>query len=441
MRLSHGVSVFAVLAVLAGCGEKEPILEGERISVRAGLGGPTLAETREAQAPREVPLSLPAAQVNANWTHRGGNAAHRLVHPALSAPQDAVFSANIGQGNSRRFRITADPVVEGGSVFTLDSRALVTATGTNGATLWQADLTPPSDRSDDASGGGIAVDDGKVFVTTGFGELVALDAASGAVLWRQNFDAGVGGAPAVAGGIVYAVARDSSAWAIRATDGRVLWQLPGMPAPAGVSGVSAPAVTDGLVIFPFPSGELIAANREDGTRAWLAQVAGSRGGRAYATFTDLTGDPVVDGKTVYAGSSAGRVAAFDIDTGRRIWSATEGAVSPVWPVGGAIFLVSDEARLIRLDAATGKVVWAVELPYFVKQKIKRQKAIVASFGPILAGGRLYIASTDEKLRSFDPVSGALITEYDLPGGAASAPVVAGGTLYIVSGKGQLLAFR
>ena len=144
---------------------------------------------------------------------------------------------------------------------------------------------------------------------------------------------------------------------------------------------------------------------------------------------------------VYAGSSAGRLAAIDLETGRRIWTATEGAVSPVWPAGEAIYMVNDEARLVRLDAATGATVWAVDLPYFTKDKIKRQKAITASFGPVLAGGRLYIASSDDLLRAFDPASGAMLASYDLPGGAASAPVVAGSVLYVVSAKGQLHAFR
>ncbi|MGB5868915.1 MAG: PQQ-binding-like beta-propeller repeat protein, partial [Albidovulum sp.] len=82
-----------------------------------------------------------------------------------------------------------------------------------------------------------------------------------------------------------------------------------------------------------------------------------------------------------------------------------------------------------------------DLPFFTKAKDKRRRAIYAHYGPILAGGRLIIASTDGLIRAFDPASGALVGQVELKGGAASAPVVAGGTLYVVSKSGQLLAFR
>jgi outer membrane protein assembly factor BamB len=60
---------------------------------------------------------------------------------------------------------------------------------------------------------------------------------------------------------------------------------------------------------------------------------------------------------------------------------------------------------------------------------------------VLAGGRLWVASSDGFLRGFSPVNGALVQAVPVPGGAASAPVVAGRTLYVVTSEGRLLAYR
>jgi len=96
---------------------------------------------------------------------------------------------------------------------------------------------------------------------------------------------------------------------------------------------------------------------------------------------------------------------------------------------------------VRLDNATGDVIWAVDMPYFEKDKPKRQKAIYAHYGPVLAGGRIVVASSDGLLRVFNPTDGALFATAEIPGGAASAPALAGGALYVVGGNGQLHAFR
>jgi len=439
------LTVITLAGLLAACGPKEPILQGERLDIRAPLTEGSVPVEGYEPGPLEnkaVPISLPGGGGNAEWTHRGGNAQHSLPNPALGASLTRVWTANIGAGDSRKNRITADPVVAGGRIYAMDAQAHVTATSTGGATLWAADLTPSADRAGDASGGGLAYADGRLYATTGFGELVAMDAATGAVVWRQQFDAAVGGAPAVSAGHVFVVARDASAWAMRASDGKVAWTIPGAPAAAGVMGVSAPASDGTTAVFPFAGGQMTAADVATGEGRWTSFVAGSRLGRAFASVADLTGDPVIAGGTVYAGSAAGRLAAVDLATGQRLWAADEGAVSPVAVAGGAVFLVSDEARLMRLDAATGKTVWAVDLPYYEPtRKDKRRRDIFVNYGPVLAGGRLVVASSDGTIRSFDPASGAQLAQVDLPGGAASAPVVAGGTLYVVSRGGQLHAFR
>ncbi|MEL6565774.1 MAG: PQQ-binding-like beta-propeller repeat protein, partial [Pseudomonadota bacterium] len=128
-------------------------------------------------------------------------------------------------------------------------------------------------------------------------------------------------------------------------------------------------------------------------------------------------------------------------SGARVWTAPEGAFGTVLPVAGSVFLVSDRNELLRLSAEDGSRIWGTALPQFVRDRPTRRSEIFAHHGPVLAGGRLLVASSDGSLRSFDPVSGGLLGVTDIPAGATTAPVVAGQTLYLVNRKGDLIAYR
>lgn len=431
VMLRNSAGILVVLALLAACSEKEILLTGERYAVLDDA----------APVARAVSFEAPAPVSNASWTHRNGSASHRVAHPALGTNLSLVWSADIGAGNDRKHRISADPVVLNGRIFAMDSQSRVSAVTSSGDVLWTKDMVPDFDDGRDAAGGGLAAVDDAVFVTTGFGTLSSLDAATGDVRWTQRVDGALSGAPTVYGDLVYMVARDGTAWAIRKDNGRIAWSIPGVPGQAGMTASAAPAVTDQVAIFPFGSGDLVASFPRGGVRLWAASLSGARVGRAYTLFSDITGDPVIDGEIVYSGTSGGRTAAFNTRSGERLWTAAEGAMSPVWPAGGSVYSVTDESRLVRLDAETGETIWSVDLPYFRKERPKKRDEIYPHFGPVLAGGLLRVASGDGVLRSFSPETGALQSEVDLPGGAASGVAVAAGTLYVVSEKGKLHAFR
>lgn len=435
------VGLLAALTTTA-CSKQEPILSGKREDVREVL------QSEAARAPGDVvtanrvlPVALPAAVLNPDWPQRIGTPSTRTTHPALGRAPKLAWSVNIGQGDGRRVRITADPVVAGGRIFTLDALAQVAAVSTGGALLWTTDLTPAGQRPDSASGGGLAYGDGKLFVASGFGILTALDPATGGVIWQQRLGSTGTGTPTVFKDLVYVVSGDDLGWAIETATGRIRWQLSATPDIHNVLGGPAPALTDKYAVLAFGAGELQGAFRQGGLRLWDAQIAGERLGVASSRVADITGDPVIVGDRIFAGSHSGRVVALSLGSGNRLWTANEGPLNPVWPAGDSIFLVSDRNQLVRLSAEDGRRIWAQDLSLFADRKPRRQAEIVGHFGPVIAGGQLILASGDGLLRFFDPASGQQTGAVDLPGGAASDPVVAGGTLYVVSKKGQLLAFR
>lgn len=427
-----GLMLGAAIAVLAACGERDVILPGERFDIRPDM---------QAFENTSKPVNLRAAFANTNWTHRNGGADHAIAHPALGSNLTQFMATSIGEGDSRKARITADPVVLGGVVYTMDARARVTATTGAGAALWSVDLTPGSDGAADASGGGLAAVDGRIYATSGFGELTVLDAASGAEIWTQDLDAPGTSAPTVAGGLVYVIAKSGVAYALDANDGRIQWQVTGLPAIASFGGGAGAAANGDIAVFPFSSGQVIGTFPQGGLQRWSATLAGARIGEAMSAFTDISADPVLANGRAYVGNLGGQLTAINLASGKTEWSINQGAISPVWPAGGNLFFVNDLNQLVRVEAANGAPVWRVQLPKFGTESTARRRSQVAHYGPVLAGGRLLVAGSDGVLRAFDPASGALISSTPITGGAASAPVVAGGALYIVTKTGQLLGFR
>ncbi len=455
VKLTAGQGGWAALLVLSSvlaltaC-KKNDILQGTRFPVRAPLedsipvgGQPAPVAPPDRPANQSASIALPAMVSNADWPQRGGNGQHDGPHGVLSAAPQLVWSVGIGAGNSHKNRITAAPVVAAGAVFAMDALSGVTAVSVAGAKLWHADLTAAFDAGGGVSGGGLAADGGRVYATTGYGEVVALNGADGSVIWRQRLGASPAGAPAVAGNLVFVVGDDGSAWALNAANGRMVWQVTGASASDAFhfDGGASPAVNGKTVVFPFSSGGLMAADTGTGTQQWMAAVSGTRLGRAYADEGDVTGDPVLSGGILYAGTQGGRTGAYSMATGQRLWTAEEGALNPPLVVGGSVFVVNDEGRLVRLNARDGATIWAVDLPYYTRTKPKKLSVITVNFGPVLAGGHIVVVSSDGQLRSFNATDGSLAGQAAIPGGAATPAALAQGLLFVVNAKGQLLAFR
>ncbi len=426
--------------LLTACAEPEVILPGKRDSINSVLD-PEAAAVDERIVNTTRPFSAPKPLLNANWSQAAGTPATRTSHPALSKQPQPIWNVSIGEGDGKRQRISTDPIVVDGVIYTMDALATVTAVSTSGAQLWQINLTPQSENRGDAFGGGFAFGDGRLYVTTGYGTAYAIQPKTGEILWSQSvLGAGVS-RPTYYDGLVYLVASDASSWAIEANNGRVRWRIDSVSDVNNLTGSIGPSVSDQFVIFGYGSGEIQAAFRKGGLIYWNSSLTGGRKGRAIGTVEDIATSPMIVGNRVYAANGSGRFVAMKLGDGERIWTSGQGVRGDVWVAGGSVFFINDLGQLVRANADTGDAIWAVPLPGFVKQGPKKSKEVYAHHGPVLAGGQIVVASNDGLIRLFDPVSGALVSTVAIPSGATTSPVVAGGVLYLVSSKGELHAFR
>lgn len=434
VRVARALLLGALLVpALSGCGlfSDEEILEGERIPLRAptdDAGGATI---------RQPP---PPPVANADWTQTNGAPSHNSGHLAAPTSLRRAWARDIGAGGGDEAAITSAPIVVGGTVYALDAAATVIAVdGGSGTERWRRSLAVEGERGEDGFGGGLAFDGGRLFAATGFGEVLALDPASGEILWRRRFGAPFRAAPAAERGMVVAVSRDNLAVALAGESGELRWRMQAASADAGILGGASPAISTPLAVLPFTSGELTAVHVGNGRRLWTAVLSGGRRGVAGAAITDVAGDPLIIGPYVVAANHSGRMLAVEARSGERAWTRSIGARRPLWGAGDTIYLVSDDARLMRLSARDGATLWSVQLPAF--RKPAKRKGPIEYSGPVLAGGRVLVSDSLGNLIAFDGETGTEVERARLEGGALTGPVVAGGTIYVLSDKGVLHAFR
>ncbi|MEW5728176.1 MAG: PQQ-binding-like beta-propeller repeat protein, partial [Pseudomonadota bacterium] len=300
------------------------------------------------------------------------------------------------------------------------------------------DITP-EDEDDTFSGGGLAYEDGYVFAATGFAQVVALEAATGKVAWRQTLSGPMRGAPTVRAGRVFVITVDNQTHALAAEDGALLWSHQGISEAAALLGGTSPAVDGNVVVVPYSSGELFALRVDNGAVLWQDSLSTLRRTEGIATLTDIRGRPVVDRGRVYAIGHADMLVAIDLRTGRRLWEREIGGIQSPWVGGDYLFLVTNNNEAVALEAKTGRVLWVTQLQLWEDEEDREGRIVWA--GPVLASDRLILGGSHGTLASLSPYTGEIMGAVDAPDGVTIAPAVAGGTMYFLTNDADLVAFR
>ena len=130
---------------------------------------------------------------------------------------------------------------------------------------------------------------------------------------------------------------------------------------------------------------------------------------------------------------------FDLISGQRQWEINIAGISKPWVVGEWVFVVSDDAKLLSVNRANGKIRWITQLPAFRNEK--KKAGPIRYRGPVLAGGRLILASSEGTLVNVDPANGGFQSQTNIRASVNLSPIVANQTLYILDENGRLHAFR
>ena len=258
--------------------------------------------------------------------------------------------------------------------------------------------------------------------STSTGKLIAVDAATGAILWITNYDQAISDLAVGADGTVYAVSNGISGFdlvisilAVDATTGRILW----VTTAPGENGLAPPVVGGGLA-YTHSKTAATAYDARTGRLVWRTSLV------AIDPCCGTIGDPVLAGGTLYVGGDTDVLYAINAATGAIRWqhqfpfsnldgpgprpAVANGVVYLSWPSGAT-------ATLYALDATTGATRWS-------KAFASRLSA------PAIGAGVVYV-SERATLHALLAANGREFRALDLAEGeiAPPSPIVVNGFVY------------
>jgi outer membrane protein assembly factor BamB len=418
-----------------------------RISILA------LEETIEAD-PRfaGATIELPPSYANISWPTPGGEADHTLHHLSASGTLEVIWKQDVGKAAARA-RLTSPPIVADGRLYVIDAEATVSALNAeDGKEFWSKKLAPKvkekfrvremmvrTKSAERGFGGGVSFDEGRLFVTSGFGFVAALDAETGEELWRYETGAPVRTPPTAYRGSVYLVTNTNEMIALKQSDGEREWNYQSFEEAARILSAASPAAAGDLIVTPFSSGEVVAFLAGSGRPVWNDTLARNTQITALSALNDIAGAPVIDRGLVYAVSHAGRLVAIDIRSGQRVWEAPIASLQMPWVAGDYIFVVSIDSELVCISRADGAIVWVSQLKRYDNEK--KRKGRIAWSGPVLAGEFLILVSSDGRLAKVSPQDGSLVETKKIDDGSVVSPIVAEERIFVLTQEGKIYAFR
>jgi outer membrane protein assembly factor BamB len=428
---------------------KETASEGKRIAITAFDD-----KVEPAEGLKGADFFLPDAQPVTQWALPGGTAEQSIEHVQAGGNLSIAWKKKFGEKSSRGAHVTAPPIAVNGKVYVMDGEATVSAhDAQSGAEVWHVDLRPRNKRDKEAFGGGLAIADGKLVVSSGYRFVAQLNADTGAVIWKTNTEQPIHAAPTVSGGRVFVVAIDNTLLTFDAATGAEGWTYQALSESARILASSSPAVSGDTVVASFGSGELVALRAANGNDLWNEALSRASRTNALSEIRDIPGRPVIYQGDVFAVSHSGIFAATDLRTGQARWTLPITGITSPWAAGDVVYVVDKAGKVYCASRETGQVYWIRDLgegrekkvrgAFFAKLGKGKKKNVVHPLwsSPILASGKLITASDSGELVAINAKTGVVEKTVQLGQPVLIGPIALNGTIYIATDEAQLIALR
>jgi outer membrane protein assembly factor BamB len=240
---------------------------------------------------------------------------------------------------------------EGDKLFAASIDGSVKAMQTdNGKKLWEVDV-------EGEISGGVGIAGESVVVGTTDGRLIALSMQDGSKQWQSKVSSEIVSTPAANSEIVVAHCIDGKVHAVSLQDGKPAWTFDGNMPVLTLRGASPAVFASGYVFVGLANGKLVGLDEQTGQVRWEGRVAIGQGKSEIERIVDIDAPPYISDDTIYVVSYQGRIMAFDMRSGRPMWSEKESSYQHLAEGFGNIYVSTSDGTITAYSKQDGSIRW------------------------------------------------------------------------------------
>lgn len=306
----------------------------------------------------------------------------------------------------------------------------------SGEEIWHTDLSDLNNersfwdsRTSALVAGGPISGLNKIFLGTENGDVFALDADTGEVVWQAKIKGEVITQPVIESGILVVNSASGILKAFDANTGEDLWKVERDVPALTLRGISTPVAASGGVIVGSGKGELNVYMIEKGQAGWLTEIGEATGSTELQRVIDVDSAPVVFGDKIYAISARGNLVAIELNSGRILWKRKYSSYRQISVYRNNIFITNVRGQVYALNRINGIERWS---NYTLKNRDVT--------GPAVVDGYVVVGDYEGYLHWLDQDTGEIVSRHEVDSsGIHSTPTVVDGVLYSQSRDGDLQA--
>lgn len=333
-------------------------------------------------------------------------------------PVTQAWRAKIGKIEN----LVLDARVSGNNVLLAsDTGEVVALDARTGADVWRLNVGTPLSA-------GVGTDGRWSAVVSRNNQLIAIE--GGREIWRKSLPIQVFTAPLVAGNRVFVLAADRSVYAYDAASGQRLWtqQRPGEPLILRQQGVLLPI--DNTLVTGL-AGRLVGFNPDNGSIQWEAPLASPRGTNDVERLVEIVGRTSRVGDNLCARAFQTSVGCIDASRGSVVWTQTAKGNEGIDGDDKNIYGVESNGTVMAWKRSDGSKVWS-------SSRLQYRELTA----PLVLGRSVVIGDSTGTVHMLSREDASPLNRLTTDkSGVAAAPVAVAGTLVVVTRDGGIYGFR